>query len=262
LGSSPTIAKFQRTSNINSQANLQNQLGPNLDTNDEFKIGARLPMIKARASSNQNANPVMRELHQMNLQNYPELFAPADSENFDGPRGAFRRSQGELKMRPNLMGGISEPIAHKNSNFGKGENHAKSQKNFNTGAIENCQINQRDLHEIEEKNFVNENCLNYFLMYVKQKQLGMPPSTLQKYKSRGFFFTTDWHRLYVADLDRDMPGYRYDRVKFMTKDFNMGGYTILHSFDKIFFPLVDKGGFKLAVAQPFDKEIIVYDPIT
>jgi hypothetical protein len=241
---------------------MQKQLGPNLDTNDEFKIGARLPMIKARASANQNANPVMRELHQMNLKNYPELFAPADTENFDGPRGAFRRSQGELKMRPNLMGGISEPIAHKNLNFGKGENHAKSQKKFNTGAIENCQINQRDLREIEEKNFVNENCLNYFLMYVKQKQLGMPPSTLQKYKSRGFFFTTDWHRLYVADLDRDMPGYRYDRVKFMTKDFNMGGYTILHSFDKIFFPLVDKGGFKLAVAQPFDKEIIVYDPIT
>ena len=211
------------------------------------------------------ANIASHDLHKQNMQKYPALYKQQSISEKELPE--MRRSGTEALMKRNLTGGAVKPqmIQYTEKKYyNDSQNDSDLEKFKNRHAVlDNNAVNHKDLIDLQDKNKMSENVLNYFFSYYKNKQLQMPLDTLQKYRSRGFFFSTEFHRLYVTDLAKEMPGFRYDRVKYMTKDYNGKGYTILHHFDKIFFPLIDEvtNTFKLMTAIPHTKQLVLFDPL-
>ena len=266
-----TVTHTNRSSNRSQALNHNDEI---IDFSKENQASLAIPRQKTEKSimkdNVQNlpqiqpisykASSKLKELHKKNVQAYPEQFR---SESYRTTPGYHGSHQAEKKIDSKLVGGIAQPYIKPNLGA---PTRLPILDNSDT------QVTFKDIDQLRRLKYVNENTLNFWALYLKSKQLQIPPMALQKQKARAFFFTTDFIRLYVSDQNKEYPAYHYERVKYLTKDFSGQGYTILHLFDKLFFPVFEIGpggggpinpdlNFKLIMAEPLKRELSIYDPL-
>jgi hypothetical protein len=129
--------------------------------------------------------------------------------------------------------------------------------------IGNVSINEQDVSFLRRSKFVNENLLNYFLLYLGEKQKTIDPVKIQKLKVRSLIFTTELMDNFKNKANRyDHYQFEYDAVRMYTSKYCASGKTIFDLFDIILIPFNEnRGEFKLVVVDLNKFKIHIFDPL-
>jgi len=122
-----------------------------------------------------------------------------------------------------------------------------------------------DVAKLQQKGEVTEHSINYFMKYLQDKQAKLDSAVLDKYCLKAYFFTTEFYRDYVTNLEKKFFTTKYERVKHITNLYKGEGKTIFDQFQKIVFPIPvledsNKLSFKVIIADSIRKELTLYDP--
>ena len=185
-------------------------------------------------------------------------------------QGAKEIQDKNIKVYPELFSFPSEPYQktiglHSSYNYGVNMPKYQDFSDKNILRLKAPIVTIRDLVALKKDKYVNENLINYYLKYIKQKQDSLDSKQIQKYSIKTHFFGTDFYRALVSDLTKDYKWAQYEKVKHHTSTYRGQNNTIFDVFDIIMFIVIEKksnklDSYKLVVAYPKEKLLQLYDP--